>query len=153
MRTASRVLDACEYYESNHREVAHAIKESNPEAIGEAARLLRAMLPSGKVLLVPVPSHTGRATYTLTLAKAIGAPVFDVLRSQPREQLYTRKLRGEQPKPEELGLYLSAPIPEGWQVLFVDNVIGTGTTAKACRMAVGRGTLLAYAIDSTNYQG
>jgi len=153
MKATERVLAACEYYESNHRAVAHAIKEGNPEAIEEAARLMRAILPEGKVLLVPVPSHTGHATYTLTLAKAIGAPVFDVLRSEPRERLYTRKLRGEQPKPEELGLYLTAPVPEGWQVVFVDNVIGTGTTATACREAVGRGRLLAYAIDSTHYQG
>lgn len=137
------------YYEADHRAVAHAIKDGDATAIETAAESLRSILGSlDNVALVPVPSHFGYATYTLELAHAIGiGTIFDVLRSEEREPLYDLKLRGVEVTPDMLGFYAIGSIPEDMNIVFLDNVVATGTTARAAYRAFSRGFMLSYAMD------
>lgn len=136
------------YREDNRCETAHAMKNGERWAIAKAAEEMARYIPSNAVL-VPMPSHTGRATYTLELcqriAHAAAAEVCDYLQGTPRETLYNLKKQGRKPSPKKLGFYLSAPIPSGKRVLIIDNVVATGTTAAAAVEAIGSGIVLAYA--------
>lgn len=147
-----------EYYAFSNREIAHAIKEDDPAAIKTAAKAMSQLLTKSEHrLLIPVPSHVGKATYTLRLAEALAKAgcglVYNVLKCPERETLYARKQRGAHTAPEQLGFYLQSPVPEGREIVFVDNVVATGTTAAACRALIGRGEMLVFAIDSTAYTG
>lgn len=145
-----------EYYAYSNREIAHALKNGDPAAIRTAAKAMSKLLTkSERRLLIPVPSHVGKATYTLRLAEAIAKAgcgfVYNVLKCPERETLYSLKLKGEPIAPESLGFYLQSPVPEGWEIVFVDNVVATGTTAAACRALVGRGDMLVFTMDSTAF--
>jgi len=137
------------YYSNNNREIAHQLKQSDASAIQQAAASIRSIIASWhNVALVPVPSHLGYATYTLELAKAIGiGEIYDVLRCNQRETLYEQKLRGEHISPSSLGFYSIGSIPEDKNIVFVDNVVATGTTAIACFEALSRGVIVPFAVD------
>lgn len=142
-------------YRANHRnETAHAMKEGANWAIFKAAAEMVQYIPSNAVL-VPMPSHTGRATYTLELCKRIAretaAEVCDYLRGSERETLYSLKKQGRKPTPQKLGFYLSKPLPTDKRVIIIDNVVATGTTAAAAVRAIGGGVVFAYAA-ATNSQ-
>lgn len=143
-----------EYYAYSNREICHAIKNGEPGAIRLAAEAMSQLLTKSEHrLLIPVPSHIGKATYTLRLAEALAKAgcgfVYNVLRCSERDTLYSMKKRGAAFAPKSLGFYLQSPVPEGWEIVFIDNVVATGTTAAACRALVGRGDMLVFAIDST----
>lgn len=141
------------YDEGDYRELAHRMKDGDPSAIEEAARRMsKIVLPNS--VLVPVPSHTGRSTYTKDLAEAIsrmsGCHVVDALEGLRRESLYSQKKAGVKPSVESLGLRIrnGVSLPsDGSPILFVDNVVATGTTARACRSAAGSGSMLSLAVD------
>ena len=148
------IIAVGEYYAFSNREIAHAIKDGDPAAIKTAAKAMSQLLPkSERRLLIPVPSHLGKATYTLRLAEAIAKAgcgmVYNVLKCPERETLYSLKQRGIATSPQSLGFFIQSPVPEGWEIVFVDNVVATGTTAAACRALIGRGEMLVWAIDST----
>ena len=152
--TVQGVKAVGEYYAFSNREIAHAIKDGDPAAIRTAAKAMSQLLTKSEHrLLIPVPSHIGKATYTLRLAEAIAKAgcgmVYNVLKCPERETLYSLKQRGIATSPESLGFFLQSPVPEGWEIVFVDNVVATGTTAAACRALIGRGEMLVWAIDST----
>lgn len=111
-------------------------------------------IPTNAVL-VPMPSHTGRATYTKDLCRLIAretaAEVCDYLRGKERETLYNLKRQGRHVLPAKLGFYLSQPLPAGKRVIIIDNVVATGTTAAAAVRAIGGGVVFAYAA-ATNSQ-
>ena len=123
------------------------------QAINKAADLMTPLISSytpDKAVLVPTPSHTGAANDMLALANAIsertGIQVADVLRSAPRESQY--KVKKETGKPlssVELGIRKDGDIPDGKLPIIVDNVVGSGNTAKACVDALGSGIVLAVA--------
>ena len=143
------------YYQTDHaRQIAHALKSGDAEAVAIAATAIRNTLPSwDNVAIVPIPSHLGYATYTLELAKAIGqGHVFDILRSAERETLYDLKYRGMAVTPNDLGFYTIGSIPQDMNVVFVDNVVATGTTAMAALEAVGRGFVVPFAIDERAFK-
>ena len=147
-----------EYYSFSNREIAHAIKEDDPAAIRTAAKAMSHLLTKSEHrLLIPIPSHLGKATYTLRLAEAMAKAgcgmVYNVLKCTERETLYSLKQRGIATSPESLGFFLQSPVPEGWEIVFVDNVVATGTTVAACRALIGRGEMLVFAIDSAAYRG
>lgn len=142
-------------YRANHRnETAHAMKNGERWAITKAAAEMVQYIPSNAVL-VPMPSHTGRATYTLDLCKKIAretaAEVCDYLKGTPRETLYTLKKQGRHILPKKLGFYLSHPLPANKRIIIIDNVVATGTTAAAAVRAIGGGVVFAYAA-ATNSQ-
>ena len=140
------------YYDGDRRSLAHGVKDGDKASIEEAARRLARLVPRDAVL-IPVPSHTGQATYTLEMARRVadinGSSVVDALVGKPREKLYDVKKQGSVhvDGKEFLGLSMkdSANIPSNRPVFFVDNVVDSGITAKACHDIVGRGGVLAIA--------
>ena len=143
------------YREDGRCETAHAMKNGERWAIRKAANAMVDYIPKNAVL-VPMPSHTGRATYTLELAKSIArttnAQVIDALQCAPRETLYSLKKQGRKPSPEGLHFYQVEQIPDGKRVVFVDNVVATGTTAAAAVRTIGKGVVLAYAAATNSNQ-
>ncbi|MBR5377951.1 MAG: hypothetical protein IK135_02415 [Bacteroidales bacterium] len=142
------------YRKDGRSETAHAMKEGANWAIIRAAREMVKYIPTNAVL-VPMPSHTGRATYTKDLCRLIAretaAEVCDYLRGKERETLYNLKKQGRHILPAKLGFYLSQPLPAGKRVIIIDNVVATGTTAAAAVRAIGGGVVFAYAA-ATNSQ-
>ena len=143
-------------YRKNGRcETAHAMKDGEKWAIAKAAREMAAFIPSNCVL-IPMPSHTGKATYTLELARLISretsAQVLDILKGRERETLYNLKKQGRHILPAKLGFYLSQPMPAGKRVIIIDNVVATGTTAAAAVRAIGGGVVFAYAAATNSQQ-
>ena len=105
-------------------------------------------------ILVPAPQHTGRAEYTLDIARAIsdrtGAHIADVLACEPRKSLYDMKKYHGIDTVSTAGLYLIKDIPsadEGRRIFFVDNVISTGTTFRNARTLIKGIKPLVFALD------
>lgn len=142
------------YRKDGRTETAHAMKEGANWAIIRAAREMVQYIPTNAVL-IPMPSHTGRATYTKELCRLIAretaAEVRDILRGSERETLYNLKKQGRHIMPKKLGFYVTEPAPTDKRILIIDNVVATGTTAAAAVQAVGRGIVFAYAA-ATNSQ-
>ena len=76
-------------------------------------------------------------------------PVIDALRGKDRESQYEAKYRGYTLSQEEMGFERIASIPDGKQPVLIDNVVDTGTTAKAAFKALGSGIVLSYAMSDT----
>ena len=138
------------YYDGDVRSIARMLKAGDGTAIAIAAGAMARAIRPGDVL-IPVPSHDGRAHDTLLLADAIsritGSPVVEAIRGTVRDPIYDLKARGYLPDAEDLGFYRAADIPEDRRAVFIDNVVGTGTTAVAARQALGRGHVVAFAWD------
>lgn len=151
----TRFLATCNYRQGSNRETAHAMKNGEHWAIYKAAQEMAKFIPTNAVL-IPIPSHTGSATYTLELAqriaRATNAEVLDALKCEPREMLYNLKKQGKRPTPRQMGFYLVHSIPEGKRVIILDNVVATGTTAAAALMATGKGIVLAFAAATNSEQ-
>ena len=142
-------------YGGQHRDIARMIKNGTPEAIAKAVEAMKDYVPDNAVL-IPMPPHEGVVTEdtdTMILARALGEytgrPVVNALASNPRESRY--KAKSENRKgitAEEMGFRQIAEIPEGTIPIFIDNVVGSGETAKAAMNAMGGGITLAYAKGS-----
>ena len=135
-------------------ETAHAMKNGEKWALWKAAAEMVKYIPTNAVL-IPMPSHTGKATYTKELCRLIAretaAEVCDILRGRERETLYTLKKQGRHILPKKLGFYVTQEPPTGKRLLIIDNVVATGTTATAAVRAIGGGIVFAYAA-ATNSQ-
>ena len=129
--------------------LAKKIKDGDGIAIRRAAEKMSPLVKKDDIL-VPVPSHNGRAEYTLTLSRQIaaltGAVVKDVLAGEKRESSYLLKKKGIMLQVGDLGFRLIGDKPEG-HVLVVDNVIASGNTAKAAVDVISDATVLALAED------
>lgn len=142
-----------EYYTQDNilRSLCHGIKDGNADDIARAARLMAKLVRPGDTL-VPIPSRTGVATTAKMLAEAIskitGAPVADILKGASRKSMYEMKKGGTIPGEEFLGLRLEGEPPEN--TVFVDNVVATGTTARAALRLVPGSRLIALANASTH---
>ena len=141
--------------ELNARRTAKDLKLASEEAIKTAAPLMAALI-DGPCWLVPVPASNGSLTANLALARAIaglvpGAQIkCAIARAHPVESSCVRRLRGLPGLTvEEHAIIRTAGPMLALPVHFVDNVITTGTTAAACRRALGWGDSLAYADAST----
>ena len=149
----SRCTYCHEYYTGDAREICHAAKEGDLEAIMRMAREMSRYVSPGDTL-VPIPSHTGRATMTLELAKQIawnsGARVEDVLTGNSRKSLYDLKREGVSIPEGFFGLRLVRPV-EG-RIWLVDNVVATGSTAREALKLLPGARVLAYAMDSGRYR-
>ena len=131
------------------RPLAHAIKERDPKVIAKVADMMAPLIPKDAVL-VPAPSHSGKATDMLDLAKAIsertGAPVADVLTSGERPSQYEAKYAGKPIAAKDMGIVAATEqLPADKLPVVIDNVVDTGNTAEACVQALGKGIVASLA--------
>ncbi|MBP5791023.1 MAG: zeta toxin family protein, partial [Kiritimatiellae bacterium] len=128
-------------YGGRLRVLAHGVKEGDEDAMNEAAGRMAALIPDNAVL-IPIPSHTGKATTMLQLANAIqalkpSATVLDALEADPHESNYVQKKRLHRP-PDAVSMRMKEGIelPQGRPVYFVDNVVASGVTYAAAQKAI-----------------
>ena len=149
-----RFISHGHYYDGINNWLCHKLKENDPQAIAYSARKLAKMLPENAVV-VPIPGHHGFALQTLYLARAISErsdgviPVANVLKGNARLSNYQAKKEGHPLSALELGFRQVAPLPKGKVPYLLDNVVDTGTTAKAAINAFGGGIVLSYAMSDT----
>lgn len=148
-----RFISHGHYYDGINNWLCHKLKENDPQAIAYCARQLAKMLPENAVL-IPIPGHHGFALQTLYLARAINEqsggiiPVANVLKGNSRMSIYQAKKEGSLLPAEELGFRQVDPLPKGKVPYLLDNVVDTGTTAKAAINALGGGIVLSYAMSN-----
>ena len=110
------------------------------------------LLPNNAVL-VPIPGRHGTPDQTMRLCRDIASytqlPILDALRGKERESQYEAKYKGRSLTEEQLGYRQIANIPQGRILYLIDNVVDTGTTAKAAVKALGGGVVLSYAMSDT----
>lgn len=143
-----RYISTGEYYSQGRGSTAHAMKNGNSNSIERAAGVMAKYVKPG-MLLVPMANHVGHATYTRTLADKIaklsGAEVADVMKGYTRDTFYDIKSKGKEINKEQLGLYLTSNLPKDKQILIIDNVVSTGTTAAAAIDLIPGAIMFAYA--------
>jgi hypothetical protein len=132
------------YYQNSHaRQVAHLLKEDDPDAINEASLFLASEIHSDCVL-IPAPQSTGKARYTLSMCKRIkeivgnkfNITIANILESPPRESLYSQKMKqmSKEGGIQEwhglfTGIYIAANLEKtDKDVYLVDNHLHLGTT-------------------------
>ncbi len=140
------------------RERCHAIKEHDDESLKRSSRVLFEALRKleNPVLLIPVPSHTGEATYLMDIANFIRLRAFraryplvigDYLQSHPHKSFNERKHAGDWPKDGDVKMRWKNTYSQtlfeyyvkdlGCTPVLVDNVVDTGVTARACMKVTG----------------
>lgn len=149
-----RIIYAKNYNEV--RDLCHNVKESKPcPALPVFYDEASAAMPV-KAVLVPMPGSGGIASYTNEMAHELAmsinrqscgktAVVLNCLVGSVRDSVCRRKEAGEPFDDIEFGfrffneeakVRLEKFIRAGWDVILVDNVIDTGTTARAAMQAM-----------------
>ena len=160
-------------YAGSHQKIAQNIKQNYGDAVAKAVEDMAPYVPDNAIL-IPMPPSTGMVnddTDTMILSKALaeatGAPVINALTSNERQSRYKAKQAGQHgPTAEEMGfrkkdsmdmqVYRAGQwynLPDvnlnnalkGKIPVYVDNVVGSGETAKAATQVLGGGITLAYA--------
>lgn len=126
-------------YAKRIRYLCHAIKDGNIAAIDEASLIMAKYVPAGSIL-IPIPSHNGRATYTLKLAQFIAkrskSKVMDILSSPSRESMYNLKQKNVNVKNVNLNFTgisdddgsIAKILSSVHNVILIDNVVSSGIT-------------------------
>lgn len=127
------------------RKLAHEIKAGDKDAIDKASLIMMKYVPVNSIL-IPIPSHTGKSTYTLTLANFIAkrtkSRVLDILSSDAREMLYKQKMKGVDISKIDLGFRIDKNDEIGKllhstrNVILIDNVIDSGTTYEQAKSVI-----------------
>lgn len=139
----SNVLAVSKYYKTQN--LAHAVKTGDEQAIQKAGELMSKLVHQQGCIFVPVPSHTGKATYTLEIAKIIARNthgyVSNILGGKKRETLYQQKLKGINASSVDLGMSISnldypPEMIANRDIYLVDNVVSTGETYKQAIQAL-----------------
>ena len=142
-------------YRGKLQKLAHGVKTRDAKVIAEVADLMAPMIPRDAVL-VPAPSHSGKATDMLDLAQAIsertGVPVADVLTSGERGSQYEAKKAGKPIASGDMGIVVSGELPADKIPVVIDNVVDTGNTAEACVKALGKGLVVSLADSADRYK-
>lgn len=145
-------LSTGHYYEGINQWVAHKLKEGDAEVFDYAARQMAKLLPKN-ALLVPIPGKHGTPDQTMRLCRDIASythlPIIDALRGNDRESQYEAKYKGRSLTEEQLGFNKVTTLPSDRVPYLIDNVVDTGTTAKAAVKALGGGVVLSYAMSDT----
>ena len=138
---AIRKTEYRKYSERGVRELCHAVKDNDLQAINEMAEYFIGLgiLDTASVI-IPAPGHKGNALYTKTIAEIVcnktGAKVMDILRCAPHETLYSQKKRGVINTPR---FYLSGNLKFQGNYYFLDNVYDTGMTYHSAVKLFGKG--------------
>jgi len=139
--------------EARNRAIAYDLKSCPPSAhsLRVAVAAMAPLVPECSAL-VPIPASNGSLCANLALAEGIagvvrGAQVNPALgQRRRRESSRLRRMTSQPPlSPADLLFVKRADIPPGWNIVFVDNVMTSGTTFEAARRALGRGRGLAFA--------
>ncbi len=127
------------------RNLAHDVKAGDKDAIDKASLIMMNYVPVNSIL-IPIPSHTGKATYTLTLANFIAkrtkSRVLDILSSDAREMLYKQKIRGVDVGKINLGFKIDKNdevnelLHSVRNVILIDNVIDSGATYEQAKSVI-----------------
>jgi predicted amidophosphoribosyltransferase len=142
------------YYDDSNREIAHGIKAGDPVSIkvaaGQIASKLKGYAPS-KTVIVPLPSHTGRANVTKDLAQAVanvhGSTVRDVLEMKPMgSSRYAQKQADMIPQPIQMFQREVRP-SQDTHIILLDNTIDTGATAFAAISQLPDAILASHSIS------
>ena len=139
--------------------LAHKLKRGEQGGIREAAALMadavRTLGAGRSAVLVPIPGHTGRATYTKDLCDEIGKltaiPTADLLQGTHHLPLYEAKKNDMKPEGIRITYTLRQPLPEGKTAILVDNVLDTGHTAWAAVKAIGRADTRLAVLGNTRH--
>ena len=151
-------ISAGEYYANPElRELAHGIKNSEPEAIKEAARIMSHFIPNDAII-IPMPSRSGKSTTMLKLAEAIASikgsvEVIDAIEGLSRVSQYDSKKSGKPLGIEDLGFKSVAEIPSDRPVVIIDNVVASGITGLAAIKAIPNAYIVTLAHDTTGGRG
>ena len=137
---------------------AHNVKSDNPDLLKKkiainriAKHIIDQNVLTPKDYIIPAPQHTGRAEYTLDIAKIIsketGCKIADVLGCKPRDTLYNLKKKHGAKSIEDSGLYLLTKKFPKYNVWFLDNVTATGTTFNDARKLIPHLKPLIYSVS------
>lgn len=149
------------------RDLCHEMKRGDISVINPFLDEIADALPT-KSLLVPMPQSSGKAEYTEKLAVAIAehcnnqgtdktAVVLDCLCGYVHDSVCGRKAKGEPFDDIDFGFVyrdradkrVKALVDMGWEVILVDNVVDTGTTASAAIAALNINKVSVLAIGNT----
>lgn len=135
------------------RDCARGVGYGDPIYTTIAANMMVGWIKTGAIL-VPMPSHIGYATTTLELCKNIKRlshntlKVCDCLRCTPHPSCHLQKAEGKYP--DTIFMYKNGSackVSDGSRpVYIIDNVIGTGTTARAALDAIQYDEATVFAI-------
>lgn len=123
---------------NDFRWLCSEVKTGDIGAVNQAVEL---MLPfvSKDMVLIPIPSRFGYATWSMMIAWRLalrsGCKVKNMLFSKPRESVCDLKNAGLKPKLPEFG-YKGVVTKERY--VLVDNVYDSGMTYRAACKALGR---------------
>lgn len=137
---------------------AHNVKSDNPDLLKKkiainriAKHIIDQNVLTSKDYIIPAPQHTGRAEYTLDIAKIIsketGCKIADILGCKPRDTLYNLKKKHGAKSIEDSGLYLLTKKFPKYNVWFLDNVTATGTTFNDARKLIPHLKPLIYSVS------
>lgn len=140
------------------KDVAHSVKSDNPDILKKwigikkiADHIINQNILTPKDTIIPAPQHTGRAEYTLEIAKIVseqtGCKIADVLGCVPRDTLYNLKKRHGSSSITDSGIYLLNNKFPKYNVWFLDNVTATGTTFNDARKLIPHIKPLIYSIS------
>lgn len=131
------------------RDMAHEVKYDK-NAMKEAAKLMSVVIPSGSVL-IPIPSHTGDATYTHAIASEISriknGKVIDALQGFERESSHEAKLQHRNID-SQIWFYKIEDVPQS--VILIDNCVSSGKTIEMARKALGRPNAVCVSLTLVN---
>jgi hypothetical protein len=138
------------------RETCHAIKQDRDRSLYfEALETMSCALAAenfdwSSAFLIPAPQHTGSPLYTKQLAENVaeqtGSQVLDIVRCQPHNGTYANKKTGNSDFVPNF--FLIGDYPDNGLLLFVDNVISSGTTYRAINILFDNRLIpLVYAVD------
>lgn len=141
------VITSRDYYATPEaRSIAHKAKIGDSNAVEAMARDMAQDAPKGAIF-VPVPSRNGIADDTLKMAEIIAATVdgtvSNVLVGNDRKSLYDIKADGGSVDPSFFGYSLNGALPDG-EIVLVDNVYDTGSTANAAAEVTGATKILVH---------
>lgn len=138
------------------RELCHDIKKADAVAFAKAVSYLAVNIPD-KSILIPVPGHDSRYSYTRHICTAAVSEAYKLgkdvrvlfaLDGKEHPSLCELKEKGLPVDGVDLGIDWSVPkndyrrcladnIAEGYRPVLVDNVIDTGKTIRACLEIIG----------------
>lgn len=127
----------------------HAAKAGDKDAIRQIAREMAKAISRSHKVLVPMPSHYGPARVTYAIAQQIhkrttGKIIWQCLQCKPRASQCEIKKSGGLLVGDALGF---SSYECGIDYLIIEDVIGTGETAKAALKAMPGSIVLSYAVD------